>query len=653
MAREFHPLGAGVTNDVTCSYGDFVFDPATTLTEDFTVRPVMDAPANRVVTHSVFSLTLSTWILGSTTDDTVRAAVATLTKSADKLIVRGKGWGDGFLDVNLTAGGARDVLWGPVPKVVGLRPAGAKRRAVVLRWTVEWAMPTCTDAKFKGVLSVQRKVAFDIDKYGLTRRTVSGFVQIAATRKSVTDPALPDTADTDDNRRLLTPPLLSGFERTPGNFEVDESKCKLTLAGCQDEQMGRNIPPPGCRTAKLSHGFSNTPRSLVQWVGTLSGVYELARGTDPSVAVAAFFDEAKRRVAAIRAAPPTAVGGAKIERVGVIFLNADIEDPDTYARVQIVRCRLTYLVNGAGLEGLLSSSGIFRPMPDTWGAWSAALTGVLGPRGAAGLRFNADDEVIVSLCDRTQERTLSTGTAEPGQRPVDSVTGSVPPPDEDRSWLDYRIGLSSEADERCLMSATLPADPVKWEERSLATGDAPDPFDRAVLPGTQSSEKNPQVWGRLTEPQKTGDEPRADTQGKPITYVYLVGEALRVFHPIPQPQIDKIGGLTVTPACRLDKGEGFVTSVVGSLGGWPTWYARWNLRYAVTDLTARENTVPVPPPKRKAGGWGGGDWGGALPDPPGVGDLGGPFGLDPALFTPTPPSGHSTDGLPLPPPAFN
>lgn len=70
----------------------------------------------------------------------------------------------------------------------------------------------------------------------------------------------------------------------------------------------------------------------------------------------------------------------------------------------------------------------------------------------------------------------------------------------------------------------------------------------------------------------------------PTIVIFLEGSAVRVGYPIPMPTLTNVGGVTPIPANRLDMGEGFTQSIIGSVNGIPIFGARWRLRFVLPEM---------------------------------------------------------------------
>ena len=158
-------LSASALALMTAEYNGYRFSPAAETTA-LNITP-KDDPAGRTVAYCVYSITIKDYLnvpysaeldtapgaLGATSSSLGAQAVAKLTKHAGAFYYEGRGVGD--LTIN-TGGRQKDVIWGPKVKGMTFKPHGAW--TTEFTWSVEVAVPTCSDAKFafaSVVLSVE------------------------------------------------------------------------------------------------------------------------------------------------------------------------------------------------------------------------------------------------------------------------------------------------------------------------------------------------------------------------------------------------------------------------------------------------------------------------------------------------------------------
>lgn len=430
------------------SYGKFEFN-SSTRTTDLRITPVPDR-SGRTFTHFQVALTLKTKITGRPADRTVTNAIQQLTQPAQTLIYSGRGVGT----FNISVGaGTPDLMWGPKPKLVSLRPLGAGN-AVELTWSVEFATLTCADAVYQGqLMEFVWGIDYDVDASGLTKRTYRAMCRIPQTRLNPANRLLRFTVD--EFREKVTPALLPGFRRTvPASVSIDEDKCGMRLT-CVDDEFPSNVFPVGIVEANASHTISSEPGRLLTYIATLEGSYEVAKGTPVDAAWKPFLATLKDRVDSFLTHPlviagraaaavggiaagvaagvggggrgraagvaAAAVAGAIVPIPGVaagagrlvagggapaVSSDGPVVIPwqFTAAETQIygktvVRLSYSYKIVSATRDMILAAAGLWRPVPGSdWKKWAASVATHLSPRGIARLTLAPGDDKIVDLC---------------------------------------------------------------------------------------------------------------------------------------------------------------------------------------------------------------------------------------------------------------
>lgn len=575
----------------TCSYNGHTFSGYLD-TVSLVATPVLDA-ARRTVSHVVYSITLHDRIYiahPSTMDDTMVLVRRRLTAQAGEFRYEGKGLGT--ISVNVPGQQRKDVVWGPIPKSLKLKPFGLN--AVDLVWSVEVAVPECSAAKYQGeIMEVNFKLTFDIDTAGYTTRSYSGYMKIPMTRPLQTTRTLPDSVDA--YRADIYPQPISGFRRKSSNFTIDESKTRLDFS-ITDEELGPNIPPPGVVSVTASHDQGNTENGNFQlYTSTIKAQYEMVRGTPQTVAVDHFITLLESRIAQLNqvggnAAQSTTNPSAssavsnfwgKLSSITSIFSSSTIlpgmfhaSEPDIYGR-PMVGLSFTYTVLKPITPLLLA--GLWSPVPDSnWQRWSQSLSkSAWTPYGNAGLKSDKQDDVIIDLC--LPESTVSALVSRPPYftaKLVGNRTLKLPYPGPTNSWIWYSNAVMLE--ESCSTVVQVPLITSVILKQNAPQGG----------PG-QFGGKN----GFAPIVIKNTPPTVIQQRSSPTYYIIMSGYALRAGWEISPPQIASVGGIPAYPATR--KGDGFVQDIVGNCGV-PIYGASWLLRYAITSVPATLQPFPNP-----------------------------------------------------------
>lgn len=567
-------------------YNGHTFGPSA-YTTDFTIRPVEDA-AGRTFAYSVVSITITEVLAGQPSDAAVQRALSALTQPAAGLIYNGRGTSG----VNINLGGLQDVLWGPKPRILSLKPLGGGN-AVRIRWTVEFATLTCGDAQTQAGTPIEfvYRLSFVKDQSGYSKRTYSGHVRIAQTRRAVVDRRVLVSAD--EWRERIVPPLLQGFRRTSERFNLDESKCRLDFEIIDDE-FGPNVPPPGVIKATATHRYT-TPKVLMgQWTGTFDAEYEIARGAPVSAAHVAWAATIQDRIATIRRAQPTPT---------IIPTGAEVTERELYDKT-IVRLSVSYVAVAITLPQIINQGGLWRPVPapfNNWKLWAASIPLAQHPRGYAQLQFSPGDDAIVDACRRPDiivdlggNRGLDVDLR--NRQPIETnLRSTFPPPTPQNSYMRYVSSIRIENDQGNVLVKTLPGRPLGesrltsgvWDAE-LRSGKMPTGTGKTQFP--PASDVRFSNGGRL-DTVTAGAQ--IQQRVSPQLYVYLQGEALRAGYPIPVPAITNINGVAPVNMSRPDMGEYFTQGIVGTGGTVPIYGAMWCLRYAIDEPSA--GAIPIPP----------------------------------------------------------
>lgn len=583
-------------------YNGFRF-PVGTETVSVAAVPQWD-DARRTVVYTKFTLTIKTRLVRSNLDYAMADLVARLTAPAAPFHYTSRG-----VPLVVNVGSVRDVLWGPMPELVELKPLGGGR-AVRLTWRVTVHLPSCRDAVFTGPLEFNYDLSFSHPLNGSTTRTYRGHIRVAGTRTAPGNRSLPDTADR--YREQVFPALPPGFKRTQRDWSLSADKLAADFT-VVDEELGPNTPPPGIVECSADHTVASTPGNFSSWTGTLNATYEVARNGRATAADArnAFFALAKDRInhtieelfrAGSGALGGNPVGDGKTTRKqepAVLPVQFTMAEPALYDFGVKCRFSLVYKVVGADLRTMLTAAGLWRPTPDggDWRKWATYLGDVAGPRGRARLVFDPKEDRIIDLCRRQSVTAELSGPRPtvglPQNNPIPS--GVFPDPRPDRSWLHYEAAFRLEVNDGTIPVQTLPVKPLPEHEGLLGAGGA---IAGAVAAGWNGLAPGPlpatdlavQLGAAML---KAAGDAVAVTRRKPTAYLYLTGKAVRLKYDIPCPAVTKVGKNDVepVPANRADAGEGFWSSVAGNVG-WPVQTARWNLRYLLPELPEGE----LPPP---------------------------------------------------------
>lgn len=492
--------------------------------------------------------------------ETIRAQ---LGEHGRELIVQGRGFGNDLL-VN-TAGGVRDVRFGPKPTVLQWSPL-ASNRAGEIEWQCVACVAVCEGegpTRFTGLMSLNYDVTFAIDDKGYTTRTISGHLVVAQTRVGK---SIPDSADNYLSAMSSVVPL--GYKRTISrHLSLDKSRLDFTVTDTQIPSP--NAYPPGVVDIEARHSAGRRRGSgFVR--NTLTAEIELAPGVAPSQSLVIFAAIAKQRIDATKAAATkmvtTSITGATTtttkSQQAVLLEDFRLEEGIFSRRTTF---SATWLVPQS-LQQLLPECGIWLPLPTNWTDWHNSIATQQSVTGTAGMRHLPTDDRIIDLCDSAnisvqsgQDSYMVAGLA-----PYPGAINEQPLPEY--SWLQY-------------------------QNRVLPERRRPVMIQRIVQsPDTEFASFVPNQTAQGVEyPSASGLDDIIQQGGKSTYYCTLVGHAVRAGHQIPRPKYGQIGAATAT-----EIGGDFECVLITNLFGLPVYAAKWRIEYALPHSPGVVNLVPNP-----------------------------------------------------------
>lgn len=395
------------------SYNKCVFGPlfSTKVTCDY----VKDN-ANRTVKWIEYTITVDGYVTLPDGFVSIEPTVAILEKLLSQqggaLLYSGRGI---KIAVN-TAGGDRDVAWGPVPEVLEIVPMGGGRSAHVT-WTVKARVPprvSKVGSQRGHVLQFNYETSVQYDEAGYSSFRVNGTVEVPLTRRIATDRTVPQTADDFRTRfpgKLLSTIDLTRFKVMNREFKLSRDKRTLEFDVTAQERSWMALPP-GITVARGQFSFKpvRSGMGLANWLCTLSCTYTVPKGQPRRLAWLAFLALLQQRMkrgnqAGFVPAPPGNQNPAAAVAPLALPVALPIAGPILAAN-QLLRQRLAgrqadrnrkvFLVDFSGTEGLyddgrttsftaswrlttvfseiLLASGLWKKVPShTDNAWAASV----------------------------------------------------------------------------------------------------------------------------------------------------------------------------------------------------------------------------------------------------------------------------------------
>jgi NAD-dependent dihydropyrimidine dehydrogenase PreA subunit len=581
------------------------------------VRPVLDA-AGRSVKWLQYDFTLKFVIgeenqaVGLTTDLDMATLRAELSRVGLELHYLNVGYGalqSVPAEEENTFGlptNSRDVLWGPRPQILQYKPMGTQSAECV--WSCQVCLAPCPeDALYEqGLLEWCWKVSFAIDRSGYTTRTTSGFVRVVGHRAGAESRQIADHADR--LRERVEPQVPTGFRRESRSFQLSEDKARMDYSFTDTEEPP-NAPPPRCVQVSASHILNMDSIYSVQWRGTLTATYEVARDAPRGAAEGMFARLINERVRSRDGVPYLKPRTNFPTKTQIIFRGYEASEPEIYGK-QTAAFRLEYSFQ-VSLESLVAATGLWTPIKQAggdWARWSASMQPrAWHVRGNARMAFDAEDDAIIDICEDVQpDRNMRAAT--PPRPDVRTPVGRLenPTPSPSVSWLFWISLLRIEVtDETIELKPLPPLEPLpdrigmpRGGPYRLRTNPGGGPYSLRTDPGSEpisgrkSGVRADQVPPTAGTPKSVGVSPGqasgpSSPPGAPIiqqrasstTHAILSGYAIRAGHPVIPPSLREVGGVKAVPCNRADKGDGVDSGIVGVWFGLPIHYCRWQIRY--------------------------------------------------------------------------
>jgi hypothetical protein len=594
--------GLPIPSDFITSYNGIVFPPEDTLTTSFKITPVQTAD-KRSIAYNAISIGIRTVIVGQPTDSKVILLRQKLTKQGGVFIYGGRGFGP----LNINTGKIKDIMYGPVPKVLSLSPLGY-RNACRLDWEVTIHIPECPDAAYLfRAMDFSYSASHQIRKDGRVNVVTTGELVIPNNRiLAGTAIARGPYDNPDEYREKIAPPPRFGFQREWGPFTVDPTRTRLSFSWT-DKEFGRNVYPPGIVECKVSQGGQSVSKGFASFNLTLNASYKLAADAEPNLAFRHFWnvvvqDRVRGRSGKYK--------GSTVASIAFIPMSFSFSDPDIYGEMTEANFSLGYLIAGTTIQDVLTHAGMWEKISGDYRLWAASLANTaLSPYGLSRVAFDIGSDRIINLCEAgAPPRPV------PGGRPeVRELKGGprFEPPASSTSWITYVNAIRVEGDSGVVSTSPLsgsksepelrggsggPTPPGAWRfdgSKALPAKPGIDPF--FAPPKTAKKSFSAAIGGKL-DASSSGSSTAGDdkftrrTSGSVV--VFMTGHALRAGFAIPCPVLADINGVRPVLSNRTDRGEGFVTQIVHDAGV-PIVGAKWNLRYILPRMP--EGGIPVPP----------------------------------------------------------
>lgn len=571
---------SGLTSLGTIQYNGYVFGPTAQVVK-LESKPEYDE-AERAVIYLRHTITVKDRLAvspGTTLDDTIAAARRELMEPGGNLVYRDRGFGN----FEINSGLQKDVAYGPRPRDFQYRILG-RGIAAEITWTVEACVPFCLDdtaTRYEfAIMALNYTVDYSIDQIGYSTRSITGYVEIPATRRIVSDRTLPDHVDAYYERVVPTIPI--GFRRVTRNRVISQDKRRMDFTYV-DEEMPPQAYPAGITEVDVTHS-TQTVKGLTQWVNTIKGTYTVDRNLPKIYALGAFLQMVFARIAETRQVKEATVIPVAFSADDFIYGREAASFSFSYMMTMGDIAIGNLATDASGLITLgLGATAMWRPVAgSSWQQWISSLSGALGaftPRGYAGLRSFASEDVILNLCDPNPRPIGDSTTLQnlpPGE--LQPLLNAFPAPTPKASWLRYepKVEIFVKANTAVLKPlplANLTGNVLTTTPNVGQVAAETQPFRMAQMSGQPYNSVPDVVQQRAT----------------PGLRARLSGYALRAGYEIKPPVIDAIGGVPAVP-----DGGWFEQCTLFNFGI-PVRYGAWIADYIIPNDSGGYVSVPANP----------------------------------------------------------
>lgn len=399
MATAIKDLPPGQPNYGIVTYNNYTFGVFRNL--KVTCTPVYDE-ADRVVTHLKYMLRCYGCVMQNNVLNThqinMDAMQRALTVPGQQLIFKDVGFDLG-VDTNVQ----RDIIWGPKPRILEMRPWG--EICWEFDWEIEFNISRCISASaymFDGALMAWNySVAYQVGENGLVEsRVTTGYLQIVQTVGVNNPQAVLVNVDSAWDRLTFNIPY--GFRRVSNQRTINNAKNRIDFTIIDAELPGAAFPP-GVVKCEARLDITSQPSGLAEWFATLRASYEISPGYPKSLAVSSFLVLMKDRVGRLKSAVTGGINpGQGLFRATIVPVRLAISR-DLYGRTTDIACSFRF---AAQPTTLLANSGLWQPLPQNdWQQWATSLapasqggSGVTGNKGYSDVSFDPSQDRLVTVC---------------------------------------------------------------------------------------------------------------------------------------------------------------------------------------------------------------------------------------------------------------
>lgn len=515
--------------------------------------------ADRTVSYQVYRIE-ATWLVAPYPQSDIAGPHnwhihSRLSQPGKILRLRHDGFGPQLI-LNTSAGGLRDLAFGPKPRVLDWDPIG-HTGAIEARWECEVHLKICKSGEMgrsQGIAALNYGVRHDIGRKGETVRVISGYLEIALTGNGE---RIPDTADR--YRQFIIPGSPEHFHRET-NWNTSPDKKRLDFTITDTEILTPNAWPAGVVNIESRTRVNANRRNQFGKVQvTLTATIELAANQPRERSWGIFRLMLLNRWGQFR-------NGRRAIFVELIDVDDNNFGYDTrflcvYSLIQSLEETRDALATTLDNTGLWKQDNQF-----TWAHWKSSMRNVQSHGGLAQLQNLPSQDQLIDPCT-TQFSPFARGTNRvPLPLHVFPEKMCNEKPYENQSWLRYQGVLEIVEDSTTVYQVTLGEDDLNRREFNPRN---PGPANLETKSGTTIK--------RIVE--------RGSAE---LTFRWR-GYAERVGWEIQRPDKLRIDGVDLVPI-----GEGhFAQTNKGTLYCQPLYAAAWNLLFAAEARPDKASSLDV------------------------------------------------------------
>lgn len=548
------------------TYNGYTFGPYTHVTVNM---EMVEDEAQQTVVYNRYRIKAQTTIVADTTDSIVgdhfRRMRQRLSKAGQALTLNHAGFGPPIYVNSGQTGEPYDVNFGPKPRVIAWDPVG-ETNCVEVTWECEVCLPICdgqSGVRYTGLSTINSSSTYRIDKYGYTTRTVSGYLEIAMTRRGNT---IPDSAD--KYRSVVFVETIAGYERESSwNLSADKRRLDFTITDTQINSP--NAYAPGVIKISANHRVGFSKRQAGSLRNSITANIELADNVPRGRAWDIFRSIVQQRIGI--AMDDNSGKGVMIETLDI----AEELYSTSIALALTYRIIPSELGPAGAVEKFFTSSGLFTSIAD-WAQWEQhrqSLLPIQSKGGIAGLGWGTLRD-IKDLCTDTPALPIVAPyyVSQPPPSNYYRLCNEKPLPN--RSYVRFEAAITSIEDNPSTEQISIGGDDMKPIDF--------DPSDVTPKNGDTDQAKNIE---RFIEDAPAG-----------LKFNWT-GYCERLGYDIPKPGRLKFGDVTLI---RHGK-QHFRKKFLGTFFCQPLYAAAWNMTFVV-DRRPRETPTKESDPYNSPGG---------------------------------------------------